>query len=155
VALALILGGVVMIAVETWRRRAAAEGLEGLEHVTAGRAFAIGCGQCLSLWPGASRSMCTIVSGQLAGLSNATAAEFSFLLALPTLGAATLYEAVRAEAALAGLGAGAIVVGMGVSFLVAWAVIASFLRYLRTRGLLPFGVYRIALGAAVLLLVRG
>ena len=76
------------------KRRA---GNEGLEHVTPARALAIGVGQCFSLWPGASRSMCTIVAGQLSGLSTSTAAEFSFLLALPTLGAATLYELYKGK----------------------------------------------------------
>jgi undecaprenyl-diphosphatase len=154
VAGALIVGGLVMIAIEIWRRRSDRRGLDGLEHVTLPRALAIGVGQCFSLWPGASRAMCTIVSGQLAGLSTATAAEFSFLLALPTLGAATLYEAYKARHELGGLGAGPMVVGMAVSFVVAWAVIAGFLRYLKSSGLVPFGVYRIVLGAAVLWLLR-
>jgi undecaprenyl-diphosphatase len=103
------------------------------------------------MWPGASRAMCTIVAGQLAGLSTGTAAEFSFLLALPTLGAATLYEAYKARQVLAShVGAASMAVGLVVSFVVAWAVIASFLRYLRTRGLEPFGWYRVVLGAVVL-----
>jgi undecaprenyl-diphosphatase len=95
--------------------------------------------------------MCTIVAGQLAGLSTATAAEFSFLLALPTLGAATIYEASKARHVLAShVGAASMTVGLLASFLVAWAVIASFLKYLRTRGLEPFGWYRIVLGTVVL-----
>jgi undecaprenyl-diphosphatase len=95
--------------------------------------------------------MCTIVTGQLAGLSTGTAAEFSFLLALPTLGAATLYEGYKARHVLtAHGGAAGLAIGLGVSFLVAWAVIATFLRYLRRRGLEPFGWYRIAAGAIVL-----
>jgi undecaprenyl-diphosphatase len=119
--------------------------------VTPARAVAIGLAQCLSLWPGASRAMCTIVAGQLAGLSTATAAEFSFLLALPTLGGATLYEASKARHALASqVGAPSMALGLLVSFLVAWAVVATFLKYLRTRGLEPFGWYRIVLGAVVL-----
>jgi len=151
VATALVVGGVVMIAVERARARLGARGEDGLDRVTPGRALAIGLGQCVSLWPGASRAMCTIVAGQIAGLSTATAAEFSFLLALPTLGAATLYEGYKARHALAahvgGLGLAA---GLVVSFVVAWAVIASFLRYLRARGLEPFGWYRIVVGAVAL-----
>jgi undecaprenyl-diphosphatase len=158
VALALVVGGVAMIAIER-RLRArrpsthgtAPGGDEGLEKVTVRRALAVGLGQCLSLWPGASRAMCTIVAGQLAGLSTATAAEFSFLLALPTLGAATLYEAAKARHALAShVGGPMMAMGLAVSFAVAWAVIASFLKYLRTRGLEPFGWYRIVVGAIVL-----
>ena len=103
------------------------------------------------MWPGSSRSMCTIVAGQATGLSTATAAEFSFLLALPTLGAATLYEGYKDRHELAShVGAANMAVGLGVSFLVAWAVIATFLQYLRRRGLEPFGWYRVVLGTLVL-----
>ena len=119
--------------------------------MTPRRALAIGLGQCVSLWPGSSRSMCTIVTGQLTGLSTATAAEFSFLLALPTLGAATVYEGLKSRHALAAtVGAPSLGVGLVVSFAVAWAVIASFVAYLKRRGLEPFGWYRVVVGAAVL-----
>jgi len=155
VAAALIAGGILMIAVERWRARTQATGEQGLEHVTPRRALAIGLGQCLSLWPGTSRSMCTIVAAQMAGLSTATAAEFSFLLALPTLGAATLYELYKGGAELfRTVGAGQLLVGMAVSFLVAWAVIAAFLQFLRTRGLEVFGYYRIVIGLVVLWVMR-
>jgi len=155
VAAALIVGGVLMIVVERRRAARAIVGLEGLENVTPMRAFAIGAGQCLSLWPGASRSMCTIVAGQLAGLSTSTAAEFSFLLALPTLGAATVYELYKGRATLfASVGASQLVVGLLVSFFVAWAVIAVFIRYLRSRGLEVFGYYRIIVALLVLWVMR-
>src|SRR5207244_496691 len=85
-------------------------------RLLAERAFLIGLGQCISMWPGSSRSMCTIVSGQLAGLSTATAAEFSFLLGLPTLGAATVYEAYKSRAALSALGITNVAIGLVVSF---------------------------------------
>jgi undecaprenyl-diphosphatase len=139
-----------MILVERVRAHRKITGLDGLEHVTPKRALLIGLGQCISMWPGSSRSMCTIVAGQLSGLSTATAAEFSFLLALPTLGAATLYEGFKSRHELAsGIGAPSILIGLVVSFLVAWAVIAGFIRYLQRRGLEPFGYYRIVLGAVV------
>jgi undecaprenyl-diphosphatase len=148
VAGALIAGGVLMIAVERWRRANKIEGEHGLEQVTPRRALAIGIGQVFSLWPGSSRSMCTIVAGQLAGLSTATAAEFSFLLGLPTLGAATVYEGYKARHELLHSGGGLeLAIGLVVSFFVAWAVIAGFLRYLKSRGLEPFGYYRIVVGA--------
>lgn len=155
VAIALIVGGIFMIVVELLRARRPSRGLDGLEHVTPWRAFVIGVGQCFSMWPGSSRSMCTIVAGQLTGLSTATAAEFSFLLGLPTLGAATLYEALKSREALAGIGVLNVAIGLVVSFLVAWAVIAGFIAYLKKRGLAPFGVYRIVLGVIVfVVLVR-
>jgi undecaprenyl-diphosphatase len=151
VAIALAVGGVAMIVVERVRARRGMVGVTGLEHVTPVRALAVGLGQCVSMCPGASRAMCTIVAGQLTGLSTETAAEFSFLLALPTLGAATLYEGVKARHVLLDhVGAGSLAAGLVVSFLVAWAVIAAFLRYLRTRGLEPFGWYRIVLGVVVM-----
>jgi undecaprenyl-diphosphatase len=155
VAGALIVGGLAMIIVERLRARSPAKALDGLEHVTLRRAVTIGLGQCLSLWPGTSRSMCTIVSAQLSGLSTATAAEFSFLLALPTLGAATVYEGAKARhVLLSSVGVPSLVIGLIVSFLVAWAVIATFLAYLKKHGLEPFGWYRIVIGALVLWLLR-
>ena len=156
VAIALLVGGVLMIAVERYRKAKAPEALEGLEHVTPRRALIIGLGQCFSLWPGSSRSMCTIVAGQLSGLATSTAAEFSFLLALPTLTAATLYEMWKGRHELFAPGQGLdLAIGMVVSFAVAWAVIAGFLRYLKHRGLEPFGYYRIALSAVVFFVLLG
>jgi undecaprenyl-diphosphatase len=157
VAIALIVGGVLMIVIE-WvrgRRRAStatAPLAQGLEAITPRRALVIGLAQCLALWPGASRSMTTIVGGQLTGLSTATAAEFSFLLAIPTLGAATAFDLVKNGPALLNAPGGgvALVVGLVTAFAVAMLVIAAFLRYLGRFGLMPFGVYRILLGAVVL-----
>jgi undecaprenyl-diphosphatase len=151
VSAAWVVGGVVMIVVERVRRHRHAQGQDGLETIDFRRALWIGIGQCLSLWPGASRSMCTIVAGQLAGVSTRTAADFSFLLALPTLGAATGYEFLKQREVLLASSGGwlTIAIGMIVSFLVAWAVIATFLRYLQKRGLEPFGYYRIVMGLIV------
>lgn len=151
VAAALVLGGVAMILVERIRASRQTKGDVGLEHVTLRRALVIGLAQCLSLWPGTSRSMSTIIGGQLVGLSTATAAEFSFLLALPTLGAACLFEGFKARHLLvSSIGIPSLIAGFLVSYFVAWAVIASFLRYLRARGLEPFGWYRIVAGVIVL-----
>lgn len=157
VAGALVVGGIAMIAVERIRKRQGVRGEDGLEKVSFARAFWIGLGQCLSLWPGASRSMCTIVAGQLTGLTTATAADFSFLLALPTLGAATAYDFYKGRALLLSAegGWGSLAVGMTVAFVVAWGVIATFLRYLQRHGLEPFGYYRIAVGALVFWVMSG
>jgi undecaprenyl-diphosphatase len=156
VAAGLIAGGAVMILIEAVRSKRGEIGLSGVEHVTPKRALVIGLFQCFSLWPGTSRSMSTIVGGQIAGLSTATAAEFSFLLAIPTLGAATLFDLLSSgKALLQNPGfASAVVAGLATSFAVALLVIAAFIRYLRRFGLAPFGVYRIALGALVLALVK-
>lgn len=150
VAAALIVGGIAMVVFELRKKRSGSAGLDGLEHVTPSRALAIGLGQCMALWPGMSRSMSTIMAGELAGLSTKTSAEFSFLLALPVLGAATGYELLKARHELMATSSfGAIGVGLVVSFVVAWAVIAAFLRYLGRFGLAPFGAYRVLLGVVV------
>jgi undecaprenyl-diphosphatase len=150
VAAALILGGVVMLAVERWQKRQSRA--SGLERIGFREAFVIGLCQCLSLWPGASRSMTTIVGGQLCRLDTRTAAEFSFLLALPTLGAATLYDGFKNGREIVAMPGGttALLVGTSVSFVVTWLVIALFLRYVSRVGLVPFALYRIALGALVM-----
>lgn len=155
IAAALLVGGVLMIGLERWRRAKGAAGDEGLEHVTPKRGLVIGLGQCVSMWPGSSRSMCTIVAGQLAGLSTATAAEFSFLLGLPTLGAATVYEAYKSRHELLDVDGGglALAVGLVTSFFVAWGVIRVFIRWLKSHGLEPFGWYRVLLAAVVFALV--
>lgn len=155
IAGALIVGGVLMIAIEYGRKRRAKEADDGLEHVTWRRALAIGLGQCLSLWPGSSRSMTTIVAAEMTGLTPSTAADFSFLLAIPTLGAATVYELSKSYQDMTSTpGAlSALAIGLVVSFVVALLVIAAFLRYLKRFGLMPFGVYRIVLGVVVLALI--
>ncbi len=155
VALALFVGGVMMVVVERYRKAKDISGLEGTEHIDWRRALLIGIGQCAALWPGTSRSMCTIVAAQLTGLSTRTAAEFSFLLAVPTLGAATLYEGYKSRHELtSSIGGIELAVGLGVSFLVAWAVIAGFLRYLQRRGLEPFAYYRIVLAVLLFAFAR-
>lgn len=149
VALALGVGGVLMLIVERWQRQNPGE--SGLEAIGWRRALWIGCCQCLALWPGASRSMTTIVGGQLGRLDTRTAAEFSFLLALPTLGAATLYDLYKGGRALFAMpgGGAALAVGTAVSFGVTWLVVALFLRYVSRVGMAPFAWYRIALALLV------
>lgn len=156
VAAALIVGGIVMVVVERWlKAHPERPALDGLEHVTPKRALLIGIGQCAALWPGTSRSMSTIVTGQLTGLSTATSAEFSFLLALPALGAATVFEGWKARHELLAAGGGMpLLVGLVTSFFVAWWALASFLSYVKRHGVEPFGYYRVVLGVAILLFLR-
>jgi undecaprenyl-diphosphatase len=151
VAAALLAGAVAMLLAERWRaRRAAAE--DGLEHLTPRRGLVIGLCQCLALWPGASRSMTTIVGAELCGLGLRTASEFSFLLAIPTLGAACLYDFWKNGRLILEMpgGAAALAVGLAVSFVVTLVVAALFLRFVARVGLVPFALYRIALSAVVL-----
>jgi undecaprenyl-diphosphatase len=154
VAAMFIVGGIVMIFVERFLKLKDIQHTTKLEDVTPAQALRVGIGQCFSLLPGMSRSMCTIVAGQLSGISTATAAELSFLVGLPTLGAATMYEGYKARHALMeSIGLLNLGLGLVTSFLVAWLVIAAFIRYLAQRGLTPFGYYRIAASVVVWLVL--
>jgi len=158
VAIALFLGGIVMVIFEHRRRaRGISPRFTSVEAIPLRVALAIGVFQCLSLWPGMSRSMVTILAAIVLGCSAVAAAEFSFLLALPTLGAATLFDFVKSRHELMGgdvVGLPAVLVGLVVAGIVAVIAIRSFLRYLTRHGLEPFGWYRIALGLALFVLLR-
>jgi undecaprenyl-diphosphatase len=120
------------------------------------QAVAIGLAQCLSLWPGTSRSMVTILAALVVGLDLVAAAEFSFLLALPTLGAATVYSlAKHHEELMASAGVGGLLVGLLVSGIVAALAVHWFVRYLTRHGLAPFGVYRIIIALVLMLYFLG
>lgn len=157
VALALIAGGIVLLVAARWfaTRRAPDRSLD-LDDIPVSTAFLIGLAQCLSLWPGTSRAMVTLLAAMLFRATPVAAAEFSFLLALPTLGAATLFDLAGNWEALTGSGMGAaLAVGLFVSAVVAVLAIRGFLRFITTRGLAPFGWYRIALGIVVIAVLWG
>jgi undecaprenyl-diphosphatase len=156
VASALMVGGVVMLVMDLYvrRRRQSRAEQANPAALSTSQALLIGGVQALALWPGTSRSMSCIVGGQLAGLCTAAAADFTFLLALPTLGAATVYELLKGGRGLiAAVGAVPMALGMGTAFVVGLLVITAFLRYLRRFGLWPFGCYRIAVGLLLLSLL--
>ena len=147
VATTLILGGLVILVIDGPRRF---RGLADLELMTMQQALLIGLGQTLSMVPGVSRSGATIVTGLLVGLDRRAATDFSFLLALPTMYAATLYSMWKGRAALAGeMGLG-MAVGLLAAYVSALVVIHAFLRFVQTNSLRPFGWYRIAAGLVVL-----
>lgn len=154
VAIALAIGGILMMAIEKWYEHKSAEGKKRcstLNDITYLQALVIGLFQCFALFPGTSRSMITIVGALVVGLTLVNAAEFSFLLALPTLGGATFYEGISEWSGLmAGTGATALALGLVVSFIVAVISIEWLLRWLKSHGLTPFGIYRLALSAVVL-----
>lgn len=151
VALTSILGGFIILIVEATKRTSHAM---SLDQVSPMQAFWIGVAQCASLIPGMSRSGSTIIGGLLAGLDRKVATEYSFFLALPTIIAATLYETWKARGTFTDQDFLALALGMVVSFLVAWAVIAAFLTYVKRHTLRVFAYYRIMLGALVMLVVR-
>ena len=160
VAIALIAGGLLILVVARWMRtRAKAPGAKaqfGLDDLPISAALLIGLAQCFSLWPGTSRAMTTILAALILGATPVAAAEFSFLLALPTLGAATLFDLLKHHDELTGPaigGPGPLIVGLVVSAIVAAIAIRGFLRYVTSRGLEPFGWYRIVLGAVVIALL--
>ena len=164
-AWALLIGGIVMWAVDVMFRRAT---IDRLEDMNLPRAIWIGAVQILSaVFPGTSRSMCTIAAGQVAGLSRSAALEFSFFLSMPTMVVATGYDLLKAlrpgshdaaDAALAPVVMTAhnwivLAIGFVVSFIVALAVVAWFMRWVRARGFVPFAIYRIVAGIVLLVLI--
>ncbi|QPD05308.1 MAG: Undecaprenyl-diphosphatase [Candidatus Nitrospira kreftii] len=150
VATTSILGGIIILVVEATKRTSQAMSLEQVSPI---HAFWIGVAQCASLIPGMSRSGSTIIGGLLAGLDRKVATEYSFFLALPTIIAATLYETWKARGTFTEQDFLALALGMVISFLVAWAVIAAFLTYVQRHTLRAFAYYRIMLGVLVLLVV--
>lgn len=149
VAVALILGGVILVLLERLAMRPAVNKAEAVPLATA---LSIGVCQCLALIPGVSRSGAAIVSGRLMGLNRTAAAEFSFFLALPTMGVACAYKLLKDYRDIDWHAHGPILlVGCLTSFLTAWAVVALFMKLLELRhGLSAWGWYRIVLGALVL-----
>jgi undecaprenyl-diphosphatase len=152
VAGALLVGGVLMILVEKYwyARREEATRKRDVTLLGYRHALLIGVFQCLAMWPGTSRSMITILAGLLVGLDMVRAAEFSFLLGLPTLGAATIYEGVKDFGPLMeSAGASGLLVGVAVSGVVAAVAVKGFVRWLTGHGMVPFGLYRMLLAVAV------
>jgi undecaprenyl-diphosphatase len=133
-------------------RRRLKEGT-ALESLGWQSALLIGLAQVIALWPGVSRSLVTIAGGMFVGLSVSAAVEFSFLLGLVTLGAATVYEAVRRGHEIVQIfGWTAPAVGLVVAAIAAFAAVRWMVEYLRTRSLAVFGWYRIAAAAVVVIL---
>lgn len=151
VALALIAGGVVILVVEARSRRAA---IDDVHAVGWREAILVGVAQVASLVPGVSRAGATIVGGLLAGLGRPAATEFSFLLAIPTVSAASLYGLAKGASGLGADDAMALAVGFVASFAAALVVVRVFLAWVQRRDFRIFAWYRIALGVIVLLLVR-
>ncbi len=171
---ALLVGGVVMWIVDALHARAEAAGAGApsgriqtwnMDGMNLGQAVWIGACQVLSaVFPGTSRSMATIAAGQVAGMSRAAALEFSFFLSIPTMVVATGYDLFKSlrpsgpnplgVTSIDAHGWVILIIGFLVSFLVAYVTVAWFMAWVRRRGFVPFAVYRIALGLAVLAWAR-
>ena len=171
----LLIGGIVMWIVDEMNAKSEGAGLGAtgtrihtwhMEDMSLGQAIWIGACQILSaVFPGTSRSMSTIAAGQIAGMSRASALEFSFFLSIPTMVVATAYDLLKS---LRGKGENAIgvthidphgwvvlAIGFVVSFIVAYGAVAWFLAWVRKHGFAPFAAYRIIVGALVLAWASG
>ena len=149
VAVALIVYGVLFLVIERVPRKAKIKSIAAIDFKTA---FLIGCAQSLAVIPGTSRSGSTILGALLLGLSRGTAAEFSFFLAIPVMFGVSLLELVKHAAAVSLGEVIVLIVGMVVSFVVSVMVIRSLMSYIRKHNFRAFGLYRIALGALILIL---
>jgi undecaprenyl-diphosphatase len=166
---ALLIGGIVMWIVDAMNAKSEAAGPSAgggrihtwkMESMSLAQALWIGFCQIFSgVFPGTSRSMSTIAGGQIAGMSRASALEFSFFLSIPTMFAATgytLYKSVMGKgenpigvSQIDAHGWIVLAIGFVVSYIVAYASVAWFMAYVRKRGFAPFAVYRILVGALV------
>ena len=161
---ALALGGVYMMLLDRLvihPKRSDSENQTGkdITDLTWRGALAIGLMQCVAMWPGTSRSMMTITGGVIVGLKPKEAAEFSFLLGLPTLGGACVYKLYKdmtgeGPSMFETLGATPILIGIAVATVSAAVAVRWLVGFLNTHGLAPFGWYRIVLtvvlGGAIL-----
>ena len=148
VALAFIIGGVVILLVERASLRTRVQSTQAMTWLDA---LKVGIAQCFALIPGTSRSGATIIGGMLFGLSRKAATEFSFFLAVPTLVAAGAYDFWKNRALFSRDDVGLFTVGSVAAFISAFVVVRWLIRYVATHDFKPFAWYRIAFGLVVLL----
>ena len=147
-----LVGGLAILVVSRIRRRRGGTPQTGLslEHLTLRMALIIGFAQCIAMWPGVSRSLVTIVGGLIVGLSLPAAVEFSFLLGVVTLSAATAYDAYKhGGEMLSTYGPTPLLIGFGAAWLSAVIAVKWMVSYLQSHGLEIFGWYRVVLAIAV------
>jgi undecaprenyl-diphosphatase len=138
----LLIGGIALIVFERFKQHSDAD--PDFSEITYGKAFWIGVFQSLAVIPGVSRSAATIVGGSMIGIGKRTIVEFSFMLAVPTMLAATALEVVKGRASIS-LGLGVLAIGFVVSFVTAIIAVKSFLAFVKKRDFTLFGWYRIVL----------
>jgi undecaprenyl-diphosphatase len=146
VAVALITGGILMLILE----KRVAPRIHDIDGISFKHAFIVGIVQCFALWPGMSRSGSSIIGGLLSGLSKRVSAEFSFILAVPMMTAASVYQLYKDWSNLGAEDLPVYLAGLLVSFLTALLAIKFFLSVLSKYSFAPFAWYRIALGGLVL-----
>lgn len=151
VALALIVGAVMIYAVEMFRLPMRTKAVEALSPA---QSLAVGFAQCAALFPGFSRSAATILGGLVCGLDRPTSARFSFLLAIPTVLGAVVLDLWRSAASIGPDEVFWICVGFVVSFFAAWLAVRWFLRFVSHHSLRVFAAYRLLVGIVVLLALR-
>lgn len=153
VLIAMVLGGILMIVFERFFVKgdnAQAEPPIALHELSYKQAAFIGCMQCLALFPGTSRSMVTIVGGMLAGIKRPMAAEFSFLVGLPVLLAATAYKCLKEGPLLVQhVGPSSLAIGLVTSAVFAFFAVKWLVAFLNKRGLAVFGWYRLAFALVI------
>jgi undecaprenyl-diphosphatase len=162
VAIALFVGGVVILLVERRNRnktlarqtedlRGSGARVTSLNQMSVADAVKVGLAQCFALIPGTSRSGATIIGGMLFGLERKVATEFSFYVAIPLLFAATLYELLKARAALTGDSAAMLVTGLVAAFISGLICVRWLMRFVASHDFRAFAWYRIAFGGVILL----
>lgn len=150
VAISLIAGGIILILIDRKVVNRKSE-TDLIENISYRRAFFIGSIQCFSMIPGVSRAAATIIGGVFNGLSKKQATEFSFLLAVPTMFAATGYDLYKTSAHFTNHEYFLLGTGLVVAFLTAWLAVKVFLRIVENYGFIHFGYYRILVGILFLL----
>ncbi len=151
---ALVIGGVIMIIIEEYIRKSNRKIAKDFVEVSYWQAFLLGCVQSLALIPGVSRSGATIMGGLLMKIPRTVIVEFSFLLAIPVIAAATGLDLLKANVdQFSTHDITTLLVGAVSAGLVTWGVIVVFMRYIRKHTFIAFGWYRIVLGALVLLVI--
>lgn len=149
----LFLGGVSLIVFEWWYSKRS-HSIENIEEISYKKAFVIGMFQSIALIPGVSRAAATIVGGLIMGLKRKLIVEFSFLLAVPTMLAATGYDLMKSGGAFSWQEISVLLAGFICSFIVSLLSIKFLLRFIQTHTFIPFGVYRIAIALLWVLLFQ-
>jgi undecaprenyl-diphosphatase len=153
VAVTLIVGGIILILINR-KMVSQVSKYKEVEDVTVKNAFFIGLIQCISMIPGVSRAAATIVGGTFNGFNKKQAMEFSFLLAVPTMAAATGYDLLKTPVQFSHNDVVLLIVGLVTAFIVAWIAVKGFISFVEKHGFAFFGWYRIAIGILYLILVH-